>query len=117
MEHASAIRMKLQQLRFLATVAQSGLNISVAAARLHTTQPAVSKQLRRLEEELGFLIFERRGRALSRVTASGERVVESARRVLDEIQNIRIVSTDYKQGLFAGGQPEDDALFDGVPLT
>ena len=34
--------MKLQQLRFLATVAQSDLNITSAAAKLYTTQPAVS---------------------------------------------------------------------------
>lgn len=88
--------MKLQQLRFLATVAQSELNITSAAAKLHTTQPAVSKQLRQLEDELGFRIFERHGRALSRVTAPGERVVECAVRVLREIQNIRVISTDFK---------------------
>jgi LysR family cys regulon transcriptional activator len=88
--------MKLQQLRFLATVAQSELNVTAAAAKLHTTQPAVSKQLRQLEDELGFRIFERHGRALSRVTAPGERVVECAMRVLREIQNIRIISTDFK---------------------
>jgi LysR family cys regulon transcriptional activator len=88
--------MKLQQLRFLATVAQSELNVTAAAAKLHTTQPAVSKQLRQLEDELGFRIFERHGRALSRVTAPGERVVECAMRVLREVQNIRIISTDFK---------------------
>lgn len=88
--------MKLQQLRFLATVAQSELNITTAAAKLHTTQPAVSKQLRQLEDELGFRIFERHGRALSRVTTPGEKVVECAVRVLREIQNIRVISTDYK---------------------
>src|SRR5690606_1799329 len=88
--------MKLQQLRFLATVAQSELNVTSAAAKLHTTQPAVSKQLLQLEDELGFRIFERHGRALSRVTVPGERVVECAMRVLREIQNIRVISTDYK---------------------
>jgi LysR family transcriptional regulator, cys regulon transcriptional activator len=88
--------MKLQQLRFLATVAQSELNITNAAAKLFTTQPAVSKQLRQLEDELGFKIFERHGRALSRVTAPGEKVVECAVRVLREIQNIRVISTDFK---------------------
>jgi LysR family cys regulon transcriptional activator len=88
--------MKLQQLRFLATVAQSELNITNAAAKLYTTQPAVSKQLRQLEDELGFKIFVRRGRALSKVTPPGERVVECAVRVLREIQNIKGISTDYK---------------------
>ncbi len=88
--------MKLQQLRFLATVAQSELNITTAAAKLYTTQPAVSKQLRQLEDELGFKIFVRRGRALSKVTPPGERVIECAVRVLREIQNIKGISTDFK---------------------
>lgn len=88
--------MKLQQLRFLATVAQSELNITAAAGKLFTTQPAVSKQLRQLEEELGFKIFERHGRSLSRVTAPGERVIECAVRVLREVQNIKGISTDFK---------------------
>lgn len=88
--------MKLQQLRFLATVAQSELNITNAASRLFTTQPAVSKQLRQLEEELGFKIFERHGRALARVTAPGERVIECSMRILREIQNIKGISTEFK---------------------
>jgi len=88
--------MKLQQLRFLATVAQSDLNITSAAAKLYTTQPAVSKQLRQLEDELGFQIFVRHGRALSKVTPPGERVIDCAVRVLREVQNIRGISTDFK---------------------
>ncbi len=88
--------MKLQQLRFLATVVQSDLNITTAASRLFTTQPAVSKQLRQLEQELGFSIFERRGRALARVTGPGERVIECSMRILREIQNIKGISTEFK---------------------
>jgi LysR family cys regulon transcriptional activator len=88
--------MKLQQLRFLATVAQSELNITAAASKLCTTQPAVSKQLRLLEDELGFKIFVRKGRALTRVTPPGERVIECALRILRETQNIRGVSVEFK---------------------
>jgi LysR family cys regulon transcriptional activator len=88
--------MKLQQLRFLATVAQSDLNITTAATKLYTTQPAVSKQLRQLEDELGFKIFVRHGRALSKVTGPGERVIDCSLRVLREIQNIKGISTDFK---------------------
>ena len=46
--------MKLHQLRYLAAVAQSGLNITAAAQKLHTSQPGVSKQIKLLEDELGF---------------------------------------------------------------
>ncbi|MET0279720.1 MAG: LysR substrate-binding domain-containing protein [Steroidobacteraceae bacterium] len=88
--------MKLQQLRCLATVAQSELNITAAAAKLHTTQPAISKQLRLLEDSLGFQIFTRRGRLLAKVTAPGERVIECATRILREVQNIKGISTEYK---------------------
>ncbi len=49
--------MKLQQLRFLAAVVQNDLNLTAAANKLATTQPAVSKQLKSLEDELGFRIF------------------------------------------------------------
>jgi DNA-binding MarR family transcriptional regulator len=42
--------MKLQQLRYLAAVAQTDLNITAAAEKLHTSQPAVSKQLKLLED-------------------------------------------------------------------
>src|SRR6188474_2144537 len=59
--------MKLQQLRFLAAVAQNDLNITAAASKLCTTQPAVSKQLRLLEDELGFNIFVRSGRTLANI--------------------------------------------------
>jgi LysR family transcriptional regulator, cys regulon transcriptional activator len=88
--------MKLQQLRFLAAVAQNDLNITVAATKLHTTQPAVSKQLRLLEDELGFNIFVRSGRALSKITPPGERVVQCALRIMREAQNIKGISAEFK---------------------
>ncbi len=71
-------------------------DITTAAAKLYTTQPAVSKQLRQLEDELGFKIFVRHGRALSKVTPPGERVIECAVRVLREVHNIKGISTDFK---------------------
>jgi LysR family transcriptional regulator, cys regulon transcriptional activator len=88
--------MKLQQLRFLAAVAQSDLNLTAAAAKLHTTQPAVSKQLKLLEEELGVSIFVRNGRAFTKITPAGERVVMYALRLLREAQNIKGVSQEFK---------------------
>ena len=63
--------MKLHQLRYLAAVAQSGLNITAAAQKLHTSQPGVSKQIKLLEDELGFQIFVREGRNLTRITPGG----------------------------------------------
>lgn len=88
--------MKLQQLRYLAAVAQNGLNITAAAEKLHTSQPAVSKQLKLLEDELGFNIFVRSGRTLTKITAPGQQVIDRAIRVLREVQNIKGISAELK---------------------
>lgn len=88
--------MKLQQLRYLAAVAQSGLNITAAAEKLHTSQPAVSKQLKLLEDELGFRIFVRSGRTLTKITPAGQQVIDRAIKILREVQNIKGISEDLK---------------------
>ncbi|MEJ0034480.1 MAG: LysR substrate-binding domain-containing protein [Gammaproteobacteria bacterium] len=86
--------MTLQQLRFLAAVFESDFNITAAAAKLNATQPAVSRQIQLLEQELGFTLFSRNGSAFSRVTPAGARVIEYARRVLRETQNISNVAVE-----------------------
>jgi LysR family cys regulon transcriptional activator len=88
--------MKLHQLRYLAAVAQSGLNITAAAQKLHTSQPGVSKQIKLLEDELGFQIFVREGRNLTRITPAGAQVIERALRILQEAQSIRDLSTELR---------------------
>jgi LysR family cys regulon transcriptional activator len=88
--------MKLQQLRFLAAVAQNGLNITAAATKLRASQPAVSRQLKLLEEELGFDIFARNGRTLVKVTPFGQQVIERALRILHEARVIRRIGDDFK---------------------
>ena len=88
--------MKLHQLRYLAAVAQSGLNITAAAQKLHTSQPGVSKQIKLLEDELGFQIFTREGRNLTRITPAGQQVIERAMRILQETQAIRDLATELR---------------------
>lgn len=88
--------MKLQQLRYLLAVAQTDLHVTAAAAKMHASQPAVSKQLKLLEDELGFKIFVRSGRTLVRFTPPGERVLACAVRLLREAQNIRAISEEYQ---------------------
>ena len=81
--------MTLTQLRYLVAIADSGLNITLAAERVHATQPGLSKQLKQLEDELGFQLFVRKGRSLEGIAPAGERVIEHARRILAEAANIR----------------------------
>ncbi|HSR65932.1 MAG TPA: LysR family transcriptional regulator [Xanthomonadaceae bacterium] len=88
--------MTLTQLRYLVAIADSGLNITLAAERVHATQPGVSKQLKQLEDELGFLLFARRGRSLDSVTPAGRQVLAHARRAIAEAANIRALAANQR---------------------
>ncbi|GAB3343002.1 LysR family transcriptional regulator [Marilutibacter aestuarii] len=88
--------MTLTQLRYLVAIADSGLNITLAAERVHATQPGLSKQLKQLEEELGFQLFVRRGRSLESIAPGGEKVLTHARRILEEAANIRAYAANER---------------------
>ncbi len=87
--------MNLQQLRYVNEVAKRGLNVSEAAAALHTSQPGVSKQIRALEEELGAAIFVRQGRRFVALTDAGREAVASIDRVLAELRNLKSVGEEF----------------------
>lgn len=89
--------MTLTQLRYLIAIADSGLNITLAAERVHATQPGLSKQLKQLEDELGFLLFSRKGRSLDTITPAGEQVLTHARKVLAEAGNIRVFAANERR--------------------
>lgn len=87
--------MKLQQLRYLVEVVRQGLNVSDAAAALHTSQPGISKQVRLLEDELGVEIFVRHGKRVTELTEPGKIIVDVARRVLAEADNLKRVGKEF----------------------
>ena len=87
--------MNLQQLRYVSEVARRGLNVSEAAAALHTSQPGVSKQIRSLEEELGTPIFVRQGRRFTAVTDAGREIVATIDRILGEVANLKAVGEEF----------------------
>ena len=89
--------MTLTQLRYLVAIADAELNITLAAARVHATQPGLSKQLKQLEDELGFLLFVRKGRSLESITPAGGEVIQRARAVLAEANNIRTYSANQRR--------------------
>jgi DNA-binding transcriptional LysR family regulator len=72
--------MELRHLRYFVAAAEAE-NVSRAAARLHLSQPALSRQLRDLEEELGFALFERSPKAV-RLTEAGKVFLKESRAVL-----------------------------------
>ncbi len=87
--------MKLQQLRYVAEVESQGLNLSVAANKLHTSQPGISKQIKLLEDELGVEIFVRNGKRVTAVTPPGKAIIEIARRILYECDNLKEAAQDF----------------------
>lgn len=72
--------MELRHLRYFVTVAEE-LNFSRASARLRISQPAVSRQLRDLEEELGVVLLHR-GNSRLKLTDAGEAFLAHARDLL-----------------------------------
>jgi LysR family cyn operon transcriptional activator len=72
--------MELRHLRYFAGIAEAR-SISRAAGQLRITQPALSRQLRDLEDELGVRLFERMGRRIE-LTAEGEDLLERSRDLL-----------------------------------
>ena len=89
--------MTLTQLRYLVAIADAELNITLAASRVHATQPGLSKQLKQLEDELGFLLFVRKGRSLEAITPAGVEVISRARAVLAETNNIRTYAANQRR--------------------
>ncbi|OGA47198.1 MAG: transcriptional regulator CysB [Betaproteobacteria bacterium RIFCSPLOWO2_12_FULL_62_58] len=87
--------MKIQQLRYLCEVAKRGLNLSEAAAALHTSQPGISKQIRLLEDELGVQILVRHGKRVVDVTEPGRVILDIAERILKDTENLKQVGREF----------------------
>ena len=86
--------MTLRQLKYLIGIVDSGLNITAAAERLYTSQPGISKQLKQLEAELGMQLFTRKGKSLAAITPAGREVIDRARKILREVENIGNLASD-----------------------
>lgn len=84
--------MELEQLRHMTKVAEHG-NFTRAAADLGLTQPAVSRSIARLEEELGQPLFERHSREVV-LTDAGRTALAMARRILGLVDDLKAQITD-----------------------
>ena len=91
--------MTLTELRYIVTLAQEQ-HFGHAAERCHVSQPTLSVGVKKLEEELGVMIFERSKSAV-RVTPIGERIVAQAQKVLEEALGIRDLASAGKNLLAA----------------
>ncbi|MHA3774597.1 LysR family transcriptional regulator [Verrucomicrobiota bacterium sgz303538] len=79
--------MEFYQLRTFLTVAEEG-HLTRAAEKLFTSQPAVSSQIRALEDELGVRLFDRTTRGMT-LTSAGSALQEEARRIVDAARNFK----------------------------
>jgi LysR family nitrogen assimilation transcriptional regulator len=109
--------MDIRELRTFLQVARAG-SFSRAAAELHIAQPALSRQIAKLEAEIGAQIFIRYGRGV-RLTAAGARLLERAEMItqmVSETGELVRASEDEERGHLAIGLPPAIGQLVGVEL-
>src|SRR2546421_7096929 len=91
--------MEMHQLRYVVAVARAR-NFSRAAEQCHVSQPSLSQQIQKLEEELGERLFHRTKRE-AKLTRAGEAFLQRAIRILEEVEAAKREATDARD-LFCG---------------
>ena len=99
--------MELRHLRYFVAAAEEE-NVSRAALKLHVSQPGVSRQIRDLEQEIGFPLFERSAKAL-KLTTAGKTFLTEAQAVLqhaeDAVKKARAVTGGVQGEIHVGYAP------------
>ena len=103
--------MELRHLRYFIAAAEEE-NVSRAALKLHVSQPGLSRQIRDLEAELGFLLLKRSAKSV-RLTEAGRMFLTEARAVLQRLDEgvkaARAVATSGRVDLHVGYAPSPTA--------
>jgi len=99
------LTMELRQLRYFVAVAETG-NISQAAKKIFLTQPALSRQIKALEDEMGTCLLERQAHSI-RLTAAGQRLLPEARDLLEHADQVleRVKNTGQALRMRVGYAP------------
>lgn len=99
--------MELRHLRYFVAAAEAE-NVSRAALKLHVSQPALSRQIHDLEEELGFPLFKRSARAVS-LTEAGRTFLQESRAVLaraqEAVNKTRAIALNDRREIHIGYAP------------
>ena len=99
--------MELRHLRYFVAVAEAE-NVSRAALKLHVSQPGLSRQIRDLEDEIGFQLFERSAKSL-RLTGAGKVFLTEAcavlRRADEAVKTARAVAAGGSGEIHVGYAP------------
>jgi LysR family hydrogen peroxide-inducible transcriptional activator len=91
--------MTLTQLEYLIAVERFG-NFSLAAENCYVTQPTLSMQIQKLEEELGVIIFRRDKQPIV-PTDIGQKIIEQAKQILKEKEKLHVI-LQIERGEFVG---------------
>ena len=91
--------MEIRQLQSLIKLIENQFSVSKAAEEMFLVQSAVSQHLKKLEDELGVVLFIRKGKRLTGLTDIGQEVAEYARHALAATNNIRAVGLDHNNQL------------------
>ncbi|AFL97497.1 LysR family transcriptional regulator [Ornithobacterium rhinotracheale] len=89
--------MTLVQLEYALAVAESK-NFTLAAEKVFVTQPTLSMQIQKLEAELGVNIFDRTTHPIT-ITPMGEKVLEQAKKILNEAKRMQFMVSEEKNSL------------------
>ena len=91
--------MTLIQLKYTLAIAEEG-NFTLAAEKCFVTQPTLSMQVQKLEEELNVKLFNRKAKPIT-LTAVGEKIISQAKVILEEAERMKdIVATE--KGIIEG---------------
>src|SRR5688572_14254669 len=88
--------MRLEQVRGLVEIVKHGDSVSRAAEGLGVPHPAVSRQLRELERELGVDVVLRARSRLRGLTRPGAEIVDVARRILGDTAQLAKIARDFE---------------------
>lgn len=91
--------MTLTQLEYLIAVERFG-NFSLAAENCYVTQPTLSMQIQKLEEELGVIIFRRDKQPIV-PTDIGQKIIEQVKQILKEKEKLHVI-LQIEKGEFVG---------------
>lgn len=99
--------MELRHLRYFVAVAEAE-NVSRAALKLHVSQPGISRQIRDLEDDIGFRLFERNAKSI-KLTSAGKTFLTEAKAVLqradEAVKTARAIATGAQGELHVGYAP------------
>ena len=89
--------MNFQQLRSVREAVRQGFSLTETANALYTSQPAISRQIKEIEEELGTDIFIRFGKRLTGLTEPGKEVLQIIERLLLEAENLKRACDSFSE--------------------